>query len=234
LTFSPLAWLKLQFFCHAGDTEIGGFGISAQDNLLYMEDFVTVRQQATAASVVFDDAAVADHFDQWVDAGLKPQQFARLRIHSHPGSSALPSNTDEETFDRVFGQNDWAVMAILSRSGQTYARLRHNAGPGSRQQLTWRVDWSAWPEEANLIGWQDLAQAWQEEFQNSIHPVPVTPFSFLGLGMGHPSHFQEYDGLGQFQDSFWEPGAASVSDAYQHPSQLQDYIAAQSHHLHDR
>ena len=28
LIFAPLAWLKLQFFCHAGDTEIGGFGVA--------------------------------------------------------------------------------------------------------------------------------------------------------------------------------------------------------------
>jgi hypothetical protein len=26
LTFAPLAWLKLQYFCHAGATEVGGFG----------------------------------------------------------------------------------------------------------------------------------------------------------------------------------------------------------------
>ena len=47
LTFAPWAWLKLQFFCHAGNTEIGGFGISAEDDPLHVEEFVTVRQQVT-------------------------------------------------------------------------------------------------------------------------------------------------------------------------------------------
>ena len=72
LVFSPLAWLKLKFFCHAGDTEVGGFAISAEADPLYVEDFVTVRQHTTVVSVEFDDAAVADHFDDAVDAGLAP------------------------------------------------------------------------------------------------------------------------------------------------------------------
>lgn len=36
LTFAPLAWLKLQFFWHAGPTEIGGFGISSPKDFLYV------------------------------------------------------------------------------------------------------------------------------------------------------------------------------------------------------
>ena len=52
LKFSPLAWLKLQYFCHAGDTEIGGFGVAADDDPLYVEDFVTVRQHVDRKSVV--------------------------------------------------------------------------------------------------------------------------------------------------------------------------------------
>src|SRR4051812_33915806 len=53
LVFSPLAWLKLQFFCHAGRTEVGGFAVSAGHDPLYLEQFVTVRQATTAAGVRF-------------------------------------------------------------------------------------------------------------------------------------------------------------------------------------
>ena len=66
LTFAPLAWLKLQFFCHAGNTEIGGFGISAEDDPLHVEEFVTVRQQVTPVTVRFADDAVSDFFDRCV------------------------------------------------------------------------------------------------------------------------------------------------------------------------
>lgn len=130
LTFSPLAWLKLLFFCHAGDTEISGFGIAAANDLLYVEDFRTVRQQATPVSVRFFDDAVADFYDQQVDAGLPPARFARLWIHTHPADSVTPSSVDEGTFARTFGRSDWAVMAILGRTGRTYARLAFQTGPG--------------------------------------------------------------------------------------------------------
>src|SRR5688500_12998820 len=96
LTFAPLAWLKLQYFCHAGDTEIGGFAITSADDPLYVERFETVDQRVTGASVEFEDEAVADFFDRCVDEGLKPQRFARVWLHTHPGASPDPSLIDEE------------------------------------------------------------------------------------------------------------------------------------------
>src|SRR5687768_904185 len=101
LTFAPLAWLKLQYLCHVGDTEVGGFGISHEKDLLYIEDFRTIPQHTTVASVQFLDQAVADYFDQCVDQGLPPARFGRIWLHTHPGSSAQPSQVDEETFARV-------------------------------------------------------------------------------------------------------------------------------------
>lgn len=145
LTFAPLAWLKLQYFCHAGNTEVGGFGIASANNLLYVEDFVTVEQQATSVSVRFVDEAVADFFDRCVDAGLPPQHFGRIWCHTHPGTSVTPSSTDEETFARSFGRCDWSVLFILGRTGNTYARLSFAAGPGGQLLLPTAVDWAAWP-----------------------------------------------------------------------------------------
>jgi hypothetical protein len=51
LRFLPTAWAKLLYFRDRGDTEIGGFGITKADDLLYVEDFVTVEQAATGASI---------------------------------------------------------------------------------------------------------------------------------------------------------------------------------------
>src|SRR5262249_4025081 len=135
LTFAPLAWLKLQFFCHAGDTEIGGFGISSEQDLLYVEDFLTVRQQVTATSVHFDDGGVADFFDACVDRKLHPEQFSRIWCHTHPAASVTPSGIDEETFERSFGCCDWSLMFILGRTGLTYARLAFAVGPGAQLNL---------------------------------------------------------------------------------------------------
>ena len=71
LRFTPYAWAKLYWFCHHGETEIGGFGVAATNDLLLIEDFVTVQQTVSCVSVSFADDAVA---------GLCP---GHLRVDPH-------------------------------------------------------------------------------------------------------------------------------------------------------
>jgi hypothetical protein len=165
LRFTPYAWAKLQFFCHRGDTEIGGFGVTPPEDLLLIEDFVTVKQSTSIVSVSFDDGAVADYFEAQVDLGRKPEQFGRLWCHTHPGNSPHPSGLDEETFTRVFGMCQWAVMFILARDGDTYARLRFNVGPKSQSVIPVRIDYGRPFSGSN-------PDAWEEEYQANIHPEP--------------------------------------------------------------
>jgi hypothetical protein len=154
LRFSPTAWAKLVWLRDLGRTEVGGFAISAADDLLFIEDVQMVRQECSTASVTFEDQSVADFFDRQVDAGLKPERFSRIWVHTHPGNSPTPSNTDDETFARVFGQPEWAVMFILARGGQTYARLRFNVGPGGELTIPVSVDYSRPFAASDLKGWQ--------------------------------------------------------------------------------
>ena len=42
-----------------GETEVGGFGICREDDLLDVQEFVSVNQRASAVTVAFDEAAVA-------------------------------------------------------------------------------------------------------------------------------------------------------------------------------
>ena len=162
LRFSPSAWAKLRWFRDRGDTEIGGFGITPADDLLYIAEFMTVRQVATVVSVAFDDDAVADFYDAQVDAGRRPEQFSRIWLHTHPGDSPTPSGTDEETFDRVFGRCDWAVMFILARGGDSYARLRFNVGPGGQAVVPVQVDFT------RPFAGSD-PQAWEREYTQNVH-----------------------------------------------------------------
>jgi proteasome lid subunit RPN8/RPN11 len=141
LRFTPTTWAKLVYLCDVGPTEVGGFGISSFSDPMLIEDFQLVRQECDWASVAFDDEAVADYFDQQVDSGRQPEEFGRIWIHTHPGNSAQPSSIDEETFNRVFGTNPWALMFILARGGASYARLRFNVGPGGEQVLPVEVDY---------------------------------------------------------------------------------------------
>ena len=161
LRFSPTAWAKLLYFRDRQRTEIGGFGILSESDLLYVDEFVTVRQNVTMASVVFEDDAVADYFDDQVDAGRRPEQFARIWLHTHPGNSPQPSATDEETFHRVFGKCDWAVLFVLARGGKSYARLRFNVGPSGQILVPVEVDCSRPFGPSNL-------EAWESEYKANI------------------------------------------------------------------
>jgi len=97
LRFSPTAWAKLLYFRDQSGNEVGGFGITDPDDLLFVQEFVTVKQEVTCVSVRFEDEAVGEFFDRQVDLGRKPEQFARIWLHSHPGDSPEPSATDEDS-----------------------------------------------------------------------------------------------------------------------------------------
>lgn len=104
--------------------------------------------------VSFNDDAVADFFDQQVDAGRFPEQFARIWIHTHPGDCPEPSPTDERTFDRVFGACHWAVMFILARGGESFARVRFNHGPMCEIEIPVEIDYLTAFAESDHASWE--------------------------------------------------------------------------------
>lgn len=161
LRFTPSAWAKLLFLRDYQDAEVGCFGVSDPRDLLLVSDVLLVRQEVSLASVRFDDAAVADFFDAQADLGRKPEQFARLWLHTHPGDSPFPSSTDEDTFARVFGGCQWAVMFILARKGKSYARIRFNIGPGAQLVIPSEVDFT------NAFG-PSRHEDWKKEFDDAV------------------------------------------------------------------
>jgi hypothetical protein len=164
LRFSPHGWSKLLFLRDLGDTEVGGFGISSDEDMFLIQDFRLIRQHCTAVTVQFDDEAVADFFDEQVDSGRHPERFGRCWVHTHPGESAEPSSTDEETFARAFGDVSWAVMFILARGGETYARLKFGCGPGAELLVPVEIAW-----DVPFAGTD--YNAWEAEYARCIEPA---------------------------------------------------------------
>lgn len=132
-----------------------------------MDDVQLVRQRCSWAHVAFQDEAVADYFDRMVDAGRRPEEFARIWVHTHPGDSPAPSAADEETFARVFGGCDWSVMLIVARNDAAYARLQFSAGPGGAVRLPVAVD------DGAPFGGSDHA-AWQAEYEACVAAASTT------------------------------------------------------------
>ena len=165
LRFSPYAWAKLIYLRDRGPTEVGGFGITEAADPRFVTDIVLIKQTCTDVTVVFDDAAVADFFDDQIDAGRHPENFGRIWIHTHPGYSAQPSQVDVETFARVFGNCDWAVMFILARNGATYGELKR-AGKPKAEKLSVGIDFK--PEFA-----ASNQAAWEDEYLQSVQEAPL-------------------------------------------------------------
>lgn len=188
MRFTPWAWAKFLFLRDAGDTEVGGFGISCRTDPLRIVDVVLVPQRASMAFVTFDDAAVADHFDQQVDTGRTPEEFARIWLHTHPGHSPQPSPTDERTFSRVFAGCDWAIMGILARGGASYARLHFSAGPSGSFRIPVEVDYEG-PFAASD------EEAWRAEYQRCVQTMPFPqPDDGLDASMHHVLKHEAWPG----------------------------------------
>ena len=83
------------------------------------------------------------------------ERIARIWVHTHPGDSASPSGTDEETFARCFGSTDWAIMFILAQGGETYARLALNSGPKGQLLLPVEIDFSRPFRGSEEIEWEE-------------------------------------------------------------------------------
>ena len=144
-----------------GQTEIGAFGLSSADDLLRVEDIRLIKQTCTTVTTEFHDEAVADFFDEQVDAGRTPEQFGRIWIHTHPGDCPKPSPPDEDTFERSFGNAHWAVMFIIARGGRTYCRLQFNVGPQSSLKLKVNIDYTE-----RFAGTTE--DAWLEEYESNV------------------------------------------------------------------
>jgi len=164
-----------------------------------VKEFVTVKQEVTCVSVNFDDNAVGEFFDAQVDLGRKPEQFARVWLHSHPGDSPEPSSVDEDTFERVFGKCQWAAMVIVAQDNSTYARLSFNVGPGGQVLIPTAIEYSqefgptdheAWEAEytANVtaLDWFNVMPAGDAQRDKSESHACTLPCDFL-------SEFEDMD-----------------------------------------
>ena len=118
LRLNPTAWAKLLFLRDHRPTGIGGVWNHGRRRSL-----VPGRRGPGATTYVGRVGRVrrcgrGRLLRRPVDAGRRPEQFARIWLRTHPGDCPRPSSTDEDTFDRVFGRVDWAVMFILAAGGR--------------------------------------------------------------------------------------------------------------------
>ena len=180
--FTPYSFSKIVYMRDKGATEVGGFCVSLQENPGLVVDFHLVSQLCDSAYCEFTDDGMVEFNDEMAEAGYHPQEYSRMWLHTHPGTSANPSGLDEETFTKQFGGMDWSAMLIVARGGQTYGRIRYavcNAVDsiiGSKDRDTTvdlAIDWST--EYTSTEHGQ-----WDDEYDSMVTARAPTKFKTTG------------------------------------------------------
>ena len=170
MRFTPYAWAKYIFLRDIGSTEVGAFGVSSIDDLGLITDLQMVKQECCSVSVDFDDESIADYFDRMTDAKRHPVEYARIWLHTHPGSNPNPSGVDEKTFRDKFDDCDWAVMGILAEGGKSFYRVKYNNGPYTEAEGQFSVDYSVPFKGTDHKKWKEEYDANVKEKKTEMLP----------------------------------------------------------------
>jgi len=172
LTFAPLAWLKLRLFLHTDEVEVGFFGISAANDLLYVDDLAVLKQTVTQVTVAFDDVAVAEHFDRCADAGIGPARCGRIWVHTHPAAPPRPVSPTKRRSSACSA----SAIGPSWRSSRETARgtpvLRSMPDRAVAAIIPVHVDWERLPKDLlnaeGSIG--EMISGWMDEYGENVLP----------------------------------------------------------------
>ncbi len=174
MKFDQSAWDKLCYLRDRGQTEVGGFAVSHDNDLLHVREIHLVPQETTSVTVKFADEGVADFTENMFEEGIEPRQCLRIWWHTHPGNSATPSFVDEETFEKVFGKCDWSIMFILAKGGEYYARLQLRGGSLEGSVIL--------PVQVQRDVYYD--PEWEEEYHSNVTPLKEKKYGTLSKTAG--------------------------------------------------
>jgi len=138
VVISGALYTKLKFMASQYPTEVGYMGILNDEKII---DVWMPTQTCNAAHVSFD---MEDYNSQIADLTTEyhPNDVSTIWIHTHPGSSATPSATDEETFSEDFC-SEVTLMIIFAADTDEYCRVAFRASTGQsiQQVCKIKVDW---------------------------------------------------------------------------------------------
>lgn len=191
LRITPYAWRKLRYIRGKTQNEVGFFGVTAADDPLLLIDVALVPQEVGPATVEFDGLDIARFWAECDQKGMVPAQYTRIWVHTHPGNSATPSGVDHNTFDRYWGNSDWAIMMVVAQDDSYTIKLRYNVGiPADfaiKLHITYDIDFpatdkTAWDKEyAEKV----KTRTYTYTQASSQYHVPVSKWNGRGYGYGY-------------------------------------------------
>jgi len=227
LRFTAHAYAKLLWMRDRGDTEVAGYCVTGTEDPLLVTDFCLVKQKCTCASFDLDPDDGADFVDKMSDAGFMPWQFQRILAHSHPGTSASPSSTDEKNFKNAFTAPDWAIMLIIAEGGEIYCRLKFNVGPGGTKNLKVSVDFSQGFRGSDPEAWETeyKAKVVEQKFRmtGKESAAPSDDCSFPVNGFEDPLWWSEEHDMWTTQQEELDRQIAESGQEYSHVDEIDCY-----------
>lgn len=194
LRMSPLAYLQWNTWLHAGDTEVGAFGVHAKDDPLLVDWLWLPPQECNAAFTQTDPGSWEDFLtDPDVRADL-PGEVTPVWLHTHPGSSATPSGYDEDIFAKEFGTERLAVFAIKARRGETYGRVQVGGSKPFGFEVDVEVFWSWLPKYADRIAL--FFAGWEAEFKAKVREKKWVVKSVVTAADGKVVKLADWDAIG--------------------------------------
>jgi proteasome lid subunit RPN8/RPN11 len=149
----------MRYFANEFEVECGGWGIApACDRPLIVKDIALIKQVSSTASIDFEDEGVVSYMEDMAELGYNFPQFMRVWVHTHPGNSASPSPTDNDTFLDLAKTLPFVVMLIIARGGDTHAELGYfTAGHFFSAEIPVEIDWRA-----------DSWKEWDDEYHDNV------------------------------------------------------------------
>ena len=175
LWLTPYFLAKYTWFRDRGDTEVSGYGLSDEDNVLRFKDFIVPQQVCSATHTTIDE-------DDWLKiigtelmSEYPAQCYHRLWAHTHPGFGPDPSSIDEDTFASHMQNPTWGIMLIYSTNGTFYARFCQK-NPRLVIEMNVEVDWSG--------PYYDFTpEIWEQQYQEKVStqsPIVVSKVTNAG------------------------------------------------------
>lgn len=121
---STKAFLKTLFWCHEAPEEVSCMGqISAESEVLLIEDVHLVKQEVGSASVDLDMKSWADKVAELYETyGIQPWQL-QVWIHTHPMGLKGFSQQDVNTIEEKLSSWDHVVALVMTEKGEMSGRV---------------------------------------------------------------------------------------------------------------
>jgi hypothetical protein len=164
LTFSPEAWLKMNYLLLRAKHKIMAVGVTSPDDLMYVTDLILLKQYNSVKSVRFDQKAWQNYLETNAKLSKDFNTLARVLVITTPDFESGPDDEDDQVFSETMDCFPFAALCVQSRNFEVYCRLRLALGHiDYEQEVEVEVD-----STDSLLA-EVNQQDWNQEYEDFVN-----------------------------------------------------------------